>query len=314
MEKIWITGFFGYIGNYLGRYIVEKGHAVYGIGRTNRPVDDYWLDKTVVDNISTNSLDALLSLSGKCPDVVYHCAGTGSVGAAQLKPYDDFESTVSCLAILLEWVRVHSPATRIIITSSAAVYGEKYGGAIQESFGVSPVSVYGYNKTLVEGLCEAYRYNFDIDIIITRLFSVYGEGLCKQLLWDSCMKISNLQQGDSLKLFGTGKEKRDWIHISDVSETLYSLLTIQKNECNILNIGTGIANTVDNLIDGILFYWFGERNSVDIKYNGEIRKGDPLALVSDNTSRSYYMKAADVTMLAGVERYVTWFKDYNKCG
>jgi len=314
VKSVWITGCFGFIGDYLGRYLSQNEHNVYGLGRTSAPISEFWVGKSIKDNVSTQSLNSLLKISGKCPDVIYHCAGTGSVGRAQSDPHGDFISTVYCLSLLLEWVKNNSPQTRIIVTSSAAVYGAKYHEAIRESDTLSPLSAYGYNKVLVEALCDSYRNNFDLDIIITRLFSVYGEGLSKQLLWDSCVKISKLKNNNSLQLFGTGIEKRDWIHISDVSRTLLQLIYLSKNECNLLNIGTGMANTVDKLINTILLCWFKDTTPPTIIYNGEIREGDPSSLVSNNHLRSKIIESQDIDLNEGVSKFVSWFKGKNNIG
>ena len=49
---------------------------------------------------------------------------------------------------------------------------------------------------------------------IIRLFSVYGNGLKKQLLWDACNKIINAKT--EVEFWGTGEETRDFIHVDDV--------------------------------------------------------------------------------------------------
>jgi len=309
VKKIWITGCFGFIGHHLAEYINGNldDASVYGIGRASQC--ETLLPWQFISDISPDSLDKLFNFSGSYPDIIYHCAGTGSVGVAQQNPHEDFLSTVCSVSILLEWVRVKSPGTRIIVMSSAAIYGSGYSGPISESDKTAPASVYGYNKLLVEQLCNSYVNNFGLDIIVTRLFSVYGVGLKKQLLFDVCLKLLKLNNGDSIEVFGTGCEIRDWINIRDVVSTLIEIGYSDRFSERVVNIGTGYKKQVLDLVSLVVKSWGFNGSSVPVIFNGISRVGDPKSLLSDNTLRSSICHHDDIPLADGVDEYVNWFKE-----
>ena len=107
---------------------------------------------------------------------------------------------------------------RLIVASSAAVYGADHGGPIAENAGLVPMSPYGQHKLMMEQLCRSYATTFGIRSTVARLFSVYGPRLRKQLLWDICSRLQ--QDGRTLDLGGTGAEVRDWTDVRDVARLL----------------------------------------------------------------------------------------------
>ena len=110
------------------------------------------------------------------PDVVIHCAGSGSVGYSLAHPMQDFERTVSTTLIMLEFLRLHSPNTVFIYPSSAAVYGNAVALPIAESTSLTPISPYGVHKQIAEILIRSYAQQFSISAAIVRFFSLYGAG------------------------------------------------------------------------------------------------------------------------------------------
>ena len=81
------------------------------------------------------------------------------------------------------------------MVSSAAVYGPGHEGPIGEDARLDPASPYGCHKLVMELLCRSYARSFGVSIVLLRLFSVYGEGLQKQLLWDLCSKLARNRCG-----------------------------------------------------------------------------------------------------------------------
>ena len=84
---------------------------------------------------------------------------------------------------------------------------------IKESSPIRPLSPYGFHKAMAEKLCEEYYTFFGIATCSLRIFSAFGPGLRKQLLWDIYNKSKSL---NSIELFGTGNESCDYIYIDDI--------------------------------------------------------------------------------------------------
>ena len=128
-------------------------------------------------------------------------------------PFADFQRTVGSTAALLEYIRVDCPGAALVYPSSAAVYGHAVQLPMQEDGPLRPVSPYGVHKKFAEDLIRSHCVMFGLRASIVRLFSIYGEGFRKQLLWDACRKLLAGER----EFFGIGDETRDWLHVDDAS-------------------------------------------------------------------------------------------------
>ncbi len=138
------------------------------------------------------------------PDAVIHLAGGSLVGPSIANPGEDFRRTVQAMQHLLEWLRLANPAARVVVASSAAVYGDGHMQPISETAAYAPTSPYGTHKAMAEMLCRSYGRQYGMQIALVRLFSVYGPGLRKQLIWDLGRRSLVLQVALQLLL--------QWLH------------------------------------------------------------------------------------------------------
>src|SRR5258707_616275 len=169
---MWVTGANGFIGRHLARTLADEGHTVHGIGHGALEDSDKrrlgiqtWLN----GEIDAANLNALAGRSGS-PSTIFHLAGGSSVGLSIAQPFEDFSRTVSSTARLLEWLRGSAPECRLIVASSAAVYGAEYNGPISEDAEPVPMSPYGQHKLMMEQLCRSYAVTFGLRSTVARLF------------------------------------------------------------------------------------------------------------------------------------------------
>jgi len=193
----------------------------------------------------------------------------------------------------------------IVAVSSAAVYGARHQGAIAEASFGTPYSPYGHHKAIMEALCRSYGQNFGLRAAVVRVFSAYGSGLRKQILWDFCNRLASMQ-GD-LVLDGTGQERRDWIHASDVARLLALIgQTLPSPEVPVVNGGTGQGHTVAEFTQLALAAWSAER---PVRFSGASRPGDPVNLVADVARARELGFAPEVSLAEGIRAYVDWFRN-----
>lgn len=307
MAYIWISGGKGFIGRHLAKSLQASGHRVVGIGHGAWSIEsaaswgfDVWLDADV-DSIGFSRLAQEVPL----PEVIYHLAGGSSVGASFLDPLGDFRRTVTGSAELLDWVRTHAPDASVVTVSSAAVYGAGHAGAIQETAATSPYSPYGAHKLAMEDICRSYARNFGLKVAVVRLFSVYGRGLRKQLMWDLCGKLA-ASQGLPVTLGGTGGELRDWLHVEDAVRLLLRVSSYSSAACPVFNGGTGVATSIHEVASLILEAWGAPLSS--LQFSGEARKGDPFCLLADCTKTTGIGFVPEVPLASGIADAVRWFK------
>ena len=284
-----------------------EGHRVYGIGHGLWPDEDagkwgyaYWCN----GEIEAANLSQLAQRSG-LPEAVFHLAGGSSVGLSLLHPRKDFCRSVESTSRLLEWCRLNAPASRIVSTSSAAVYGVTHPGPIPEHRVGEPYSPYGAHKAIMESLCRLYAGNFGLRVAIVRLFSVYGVGLEKQLIWDLCGKLARGGQ-KPVVLSGTGNELRDWVHVSDAAALLWLVRTQCEGSCPVVNGGTGVGTSIREVAGMVCAAW-GEGASVE--FSGLARAGDPPCLVADSEVAVRLGFKPGVELPKGIQEVVEWIKN-----
>ena len=304
MKKILITGAKGFLGGSTAKYFKNLGYTTYGIGHGDLLVDecrniglDYWYKSDV-------SIVAIKEI-GEVFDVIIHCGGSGSVGFSVEHPYDDFKKTVDGTLEVLEYMRLYNPNAHLIYPSSPAVQGECIDEPIKEEYIGKPASPYGYHKKIAEDLCRSYSDKYDIKVSVVRLFSVYGNGLKKQLLWDACNKIMNAK--DEAIFWGTGEETRDFIHIDNVLE-IFKALVETKEKYLIINGGTGDKTTIREVV-----YFIKELldSKCAISFNQQTNEGNPIYYWADTQNLDSICKLDKIDLKQGLQQYVQWVQVYD---
>lgn len=308
MAGIWITGAQGFIGQHLARALARQSHTVIGLGHGVWPSAEaaacgvaHWLD----GDICASNLHALRNLHG-LPETVFHLAGGSSVGAAVDNPREDFFRTVVTTVELLEWLRREAPQTRLVAVSSAAVYGAGHEGPIAETAPLRPYSPYGHHKLMMESLCRSYGATYGLRSVVARLFSVYGAGLRKQLLWDLCSK---LEAGRSaVELGGSGSELRDWTDVRDVVRALALLPDLAEANVPTFNLGSGTATSVRDVAGLVMSAWQPTIANPQLSFSGQSRSGDPFSLQADAGRLAALGFAWRLPLAQGLADYVRWFQ------
>jgi len=306
MSLAWITGARGFLGRTLAQHLAAEGTGVAGVGHGHWAAAEAsrcgvacWVN----GEISPSSLDLLLKESGQ-PNVIYHLAGGSAVGPSFANPLEDFERTVLATARLFDWIRRRSANAPVVAVSSAAVYGAGHTEPLREDAPARPYSPYGYHKAIMEALCRSYGQNFGMRSAIVRVFSAYGPGLRKQILWDLCSRLSSTREG--LVLDGTGLERRDWIHSRDVARLLVmAAQTLPSAEAPVVNGATGIGHSVAEFAARVLEAWGAGRV---VTFSGRSRPGDPINLVADVTRLHTFGFVPHVELAPGIRAYVDWFR------
>jgi UDP-glucose 4-epimerase len=273
MATAFVAGAAGAIGRHCVALLRARGWTVGGIGHGNV----HWesasgIDAWIAGEISTENLDALGERLGT-PNLFVNLAGGSSVGPSLQLPLADFERTVLTGARILNWIWHNAPDASVSLASSAAVYGSKHDTAIAEGDALRPVSPYGHHKLMMERDARFWGEAFGVRSVVVRLFSVYGPGLRKQLVYDLCGRLSGAPA--ELTLSGTGTETRDWLWIEDAARLLVDLAGHASPSAPIFNGCTGTSTSIAEVAERLAALW--KANTV-IRFDGISRPGDPLHL------------------------------------
>ncbi|MEZ2129475.1 MULTISPECIES: NAD-dependent epimerase/dehydratase family protein [unclassified Sinorhizobium] len=295
-----VTGAYGSIGRHVSLMLATRGWEVHGIGHGSwgdRDAAQWGVTSWQATEISPETLRSF----GPRPSLVIHCAGSGSVAHSVSAPQLDFQRTVGATVSVLEFMRTSCPEASLVYPSSAAVYGIAGQLPISEDLPLNPVSPYGVHKKVAEGMVRDYARLFNLRAAIVRLFSIYGEGFRKQLLWDACRRIVENES----EFFGTGHETRDWLHVADAAELMIAAGDRATQFCPVVNGGAGVAVSVGDVVDE-LFALMGRGDRP--QFCGTIRPGDPRDYQADIRRALQWGWKPQINWRDGLSRYVSWFK------
>lgn len=281
-----VTGASGFLGSYISDGLAEAGHEV---ARSTRA------------DLAADKLGALLARTR--PELVVHCAGPASVGDSLVDPLTDFRGSTGLLAELLEALRSADVRPRFLLLSSAAVYGNPELLPVSEAARIAPVSPYGFHRAASELVLAAHGRAFGLPSAVMRIFSAYGEGLRRQLLWDVCVK--GLKDGE-IHLSGTGNETRDFIHARDVAQAVVRVAAEGAFAGEAYNGGTGSETSVKT-IALLLAGELGIDASL-VSFDGVARVGDPAHWRADVTRLARLGYSSRVTIEDGSRAYASWVK------
>ena len=298
-ETVLVTGAYGFVGRHVARALAARGAKVTGIGHGGWGRDE-WRRWGLADwRTADVTVETLTTYAGE-PDLVFHCAGSGSVGFSMTHPMQDWQRTVGSTMAVLEYMRMQRPGARLVMPSSAGVYGVAAHLPIATDSALRPASPYGVHKKMAEDLCRSYAQNFGVRTALVRLFSVYGIGIRKQLLWDACSKLS---QG-VVAFAGTGMETRDWLHVEDAAQLLMVAAQHASVACPVVNGGEGQAVCIRDVVALI-----AERLGVaaGAAFTGEVRAGDPTHYQADISGALAWGWAPQRDRTSEMNAYVDWF-------
>lgn len=307
MNTCLITGALGFLGSRIASEFEEAGYRVVGLGRERAPGEGpeaHYLTKYVCADLPSLELETILATDR--PSVIVHAAGPASVPGSIEDPAADFAGTVAVLASLLDAVRRVSPETAVIILSSAAVYGNPLNLPVSESEAVAPVSPYGFHKAMAEALLSEYSAVFGIRTAALRVFSAYGPGLRRQILWDVCEKAA---VSSTVQLFGTGEESRDFVHAADVARAARVVAEKGELQGEVYNVATGKETTIRSLavrLAGCV------RPGSTVVFSGVERAGDPSRWVADISRIRGLGFEPQVDIDEGVTQYCSWYQEFTQ--
>ncbi|MBN7818870.1 NAD-dependent epimerase/dehydratase family protein [Bowmanella yangjiangensis] len=298
-RKILILGGGGFIGTHLHQKLKSEGYQVQITVRSNQCKDIEPIN-TIIGDIDTGLLDSCDE-----PDYIFHLAGGSSVLESQTSPHSDFLKTLPNISSLMNKMYRDWKSSKLLFISSAAVYGKYATAKTSTKCQLSPISVYGLHKKIAEEIILYYVKTFGVRAKIIRPFSIFGEGLKKQLPWDVLIKARN---GD-FTFFGSGEQQRDWVYIEDFIQFL-----TQQIDANIpytgeiVNAGNGQAVKISHVISRLLCLSGYTDPPI---FSGKDKIGDPDCLVADphEQAQNTFLSLRKTPLDTGLSRYISWFNE-----
>jgi len=298
-RTVLVTGAAGFIGRYVSRYFSRQGWTVIGID-TSSPKNASFLNLSAYYQIHLPDLALGNLLQKHSPQVCIHCAGSASVNLSVTDPAKDFYANTGVTFELLNTLRLNTPDCRFIFLSSAAVYGNPQSLPVSETHPPHPLSPYGFHKWQCEQLCLEFTNVYGLSTASARIFSAYGPGLRRQVVWDIFQKIIT-QRFPTLQ--GTGRESRDFIHAIDIAAALFVIATTGSMQGEVYNIGSGREVTIAELVGIVLDTLCYDCNP---EFDGIVPLGVPLYWKADTSKLSALGFDPTVSLEQGISSFASW--------
>ena len=304
-SRVLVTGAGGFLGSHICHHFEKRGCKVAALGRflfssssfLFRPTRWKIYGMTLPDPAFEDALNEFK------PDLVVHAAGTASVANSVKEPYQDFRGSVDVCAFTLEMIRKHAPGCAFAFLSSASVYGNPASLPIREDFPRQPISPYGFHKCMCELLVEEYGRLHGVPSFVLRIFSAYGESLQKQVVYDLSRKMRD-PAIETVSVYGTGNETRDFIHASDVAAAIDAI--VMSGQGGIFNVASGVQTSIAELTAMLAEALECKKQIV---FSGQSRSGDPQQWQADISRLTAAGFKPAVELKDGIRKYCKWLAE-----
>lgn len=254
-KRILVTGGAGFIGSHLCRRLVHLGADVVCL-------DNFFTgNKTNVADLMDNPRFELMRHDVHqeifCEaDQIYNLACPASPVHYQLHPVETITTSVMGSINVLELAR--RKKARVLLTSTSEVYGdpevhpqpESYRGNVNP---IGPRACYDEGKRCSETLFSDYHRQYGVDMRIARIFNTYGPNLHPHDGRVVSNFIVQALAGDSITMYGTGKQSRSFCYVEDMVDGLIRLMETEGEDMHLpVNLGNPVEFTMLELAEVIL--------------------------------------------------------------
>ena len=252
--KSLVTGGAGFIGSHIVDKLLSLGHQVVVIDNESSDGHDeyYWNDNAINYKFDIRDYDSIAPCFAGVNNV-YHLAAKASVQASIDDPLTTMSTQVMGTANVLEAARHHG-VEKFIYSSTSACYGNNNPIPNNETMREDPLNAYAIGKLSGEQLVKAYHGLYGMKTVAFRYTNVYGERARHVGTYAPAVSkfLKMRAEGDALTIFGDGKQRRDFIHVSDVVNA-NAVISFEEldNWGEVYNIGYGQNWSIQEIADAI---------------------------------------------------------------
>jgi nucleoside-diphosphate-sugar epimerase len=301
--RVAITGGAGFIGSTIAKQLASNGADVvvldnFSSGYRINISGQQGIRLVEKDVRDADAVDA--AVTGV--DAVFHLAASVGNKRSIDQPVNDSEINVIGTLRVLEAAR-KAGVSKVVISSSAGIFGELRTLPIREDHPAEPDSPYGASKLCAEKLGLVYAKLYGMEVVCLRYFNVYGPNQ-RFDAYGNVIPIFAFQmlRGEPLTIFGDGEQTRDFVNVHDVVQANIKA-AITPGISGAFNIGSGTRISINNLV---------ERLRTASGLEPVVRRGPPRAgdvrdsLAHISAAREAFGFEPTVSMDEGLTEYIQW--------
>lgn len=277
--KILITGVAGFIGSNLARLLLNNRLNIIGIDKLTSYYDikqkrNNLADLQKYENFSFYENDIQSEITIKLieeSDLIVHLAAQPGVFKSWGKDFNVYvNENILATQFILEILKKY-PEKKLIFASSSSVYGNTNQYPMEEKNILNPISPYGLTKLTCEKMLELYHFNYGINYLALRFFTVFGPSQRPDMAFHKFFKA--IIDKTPISIYGDGKQERDFTYIGDIINFILNLIKTDHDWNASINVGGGHIINVNEVIDLIFKITNLKTNVTHIEdQKGDMRK------------------------------------------
>lgn len=317
VEKILVAGAGGFIGSHMVKYLKDKGFWVRGADIKKPEYMNSYADEFVLTDLRDDKEARKITMNIR--HVYNFAANMGGIGFITKVRADVMHDNVLINANMLK-ACVENNVERFFLSSSACIYphqlqeDDSYIADLKEldAYPAQPGTPYGWEKLFAEIMCRSFEDDYGLKTRIARYHNIYGpkgtyKGGREKAPAALCRKVAMAKDGESIIIWGNGKQIRSFLYIDDCLEATRLLMESDCQEP--LNIGSDQAITINELADMII-----EISGKNIKKKYDLTK--PVGVRSRNADITLLKKKLNwqpkVPYRKGLEKTYRWVEEQVK--
>lgn len=250
--KAIVTGGAGFIGSHLCDHLLSNQVKVTcldnlskgSLSNINHLRDHSHFSFLEVDVYKERNLKAIFQEATH----IFHLAGYADIVPSIENPVEYFNNNVTATINVLEAAKSCSHLEKLCFAASSSCYGipDKYPTSEREE--IKPEYPYALTKRMAEEAVLHWGKVYKLPVLSLRLFNAYGPRARTKNAYGAVMGtfLAQAAQGKPLTIVGDGKQKRDFIYVTDVARAFYlAAQSPHKNE--VFNIGAGNPREINYL-------------------------------------------------------------------
>lgn len=303
--KIVVTGGAGFIGSHIVEYWLNKNAEVHIIDnlRSGYLSNVELFPEVIFHKGSITDRDLVFKVL-RGTDYVHHLAALVSVPESIEKPDECYEININGLINVLDASKEFG-IKKIVLSSSAAVYGENPISPKTVDLTPDPKSPYGETKLEGELLLKLYNWNDGIGAISLRYFNVFGPRQNQKSQYAAAVPIfvEKALKNEPIIIYGDGTQTRDFIFVKDVVKANV-LAATNENVNGVFNVATGKAISINEIAQLVLTETGSKSEIVhEMERAGDIKHS--LASIETTISQLNFLPEYD--LMKGLKETINYF-------
>jgi CDP-glucose 4,6-dehydratase len=322
VTRVLVTGGRGLIGSWLVGALLERGDTVTVLSRGGRPRPNVGPQDggSAAEFLAGDIRDPAAvdrALAGRNVELVFHLAGQAIVATAGHAPADTFATNVAGVWTLLDACRAAATVTRVVVASSAQVYGPAPRSPATEEARLDPADPYAASKAAGDLIARSYWPAHGLPVAVARLGNVYGGGdmnpsrLVPEAVWAALARRRPAIRSD-------GTARRDFLHVDDAVAAYLAIADLLRDPTLAAGLAFNAAGPTRPTVLDVVREVFA---AADAPLDPDLQPGPPSGLggaadpgnapgptVDDSRLRELTGWQPRVDLADGIRRTVAWYR------